>query len=137
MIKSTETNPAHFRRELSFLDDLQKQVWLISDKAKNLFSPSILKSFIERVDKIEYKSFFLKSSAMNWLKEMEPEKSVKSVCSNRTKSSKGSKSSSYSSSSSHSSRKVVEEAVELAALKVGRDFAEGEGITEQIRTLDE
>lgn len=96
---------------------------------------------MERISKLEHEVFFIKSLAVNWLKDVEPDISIpsKSKSSSYSRISRKSKSSSSSGSSaaSHSSRKIVEEEVELTALKVRRTFAAEDGVTDQLQKLDE
>ena len=124
LTKCSTTEPAYLRKELKVIDDIQNQIWLIYEKAKKLFSTKILKQFDETIEKLEHEAFFVRSLAVTFLKESESE-DKKSISSHR------------SNKSSTCSQKVIDEEVELAALKVRRKFAAKRDIPEQLNKIDE
>ena len=71
-VKSDSSDSAYVRGELKFIDDSQSQFSLILERAKNLFSSRVIVSeFCEWFDRLDHEIYFVKSSAINWLRKVE------------------------------------------------------------------
>ena len=60
LCKSSSSDPSILKNELNFIDDIQKQIWLIFEKAKNLLTPEDYESYNNWVGRIEQEVYFVK-----------------------------------------------------------------------------
>ena len=61
LCKSSSSDSSIIKKELNFIDDLQKQIWLIFEKAKNLLTPEDYESHNDWIGRIEQEVYFVKS----------------------------------------------------------------------------